>query len=101
MKYKAGDRVRILDKSGEFGFTSEMRKLIGNMYTIEHGYNYIHNINYYSIIEDEVAIWFWREDWLAPAIVDNSLNRKLYPNYIREGGYLVRPNIDVDRNDNA
>ena len=68
MKFKKGDRVLYR----------------GDLYTFTQ-YNYFdNNISYLKECSNYI-----HTSELKPAIIDNKLNRKLYPNYISKNGYLM------------
>lgn len=59
MKYKPGDKVRIVsEKTEEMGWNSEMNKYLGKTMTVEKVFR-----NYYNMVEDE-GQWFWDDDMI-------------------------------------
>lgn len=78
-KYKVGDKVRVLDHSNEFGFSSGMRKYIGKVLTVSHVDPLPSTAMSYQLKEATHAscpygFWWWDEDWLAPV---NGITKKL------------------------
>ena len=102
MKFKVGDKVRTIkerpivrtikerpieSKFKEVGFVDPMENFLDQEATIEKVKKTTLGNDMYTISTND---WNWTSDWLKPGIVDNKLNRKLYPNYIPIDGYLVR-----------
>ncbi len=104
MKYKIGDRVRVVNDFEDVGILGRKGKIIDifvkkrNMtydYIIQFddflpGYGhcgYGGGIN--SVSGEDGYCRFLYEDEILKEIVDNELNRKLYPSRVSDNGYLV------------
>lgn len=80
MGFKVGDKVKVVG----YQKGCDMDKFLGKVFKIREA----REDEWYHL---EGNIYTWRPDWLEPVLYNNPLNKKLYPNYIEENGYLVPP----------
>lgn len=91
--FEKGDKAIVKEYKEPFSgndyyyFNEDMVKLSGEVLTIayEDGYN----DGCYFVEENGFC---WDKDWILRAVLNNPLNKKLYPDRIEHKGYLVPKN---------
>lgn len=82
MKFKVGDKVKILRKDDTFGWSSSMQKCVGKTYVLEHAYP-----NPKDVTGWDIDGWIWSEDALelvSPLQEGGSLTEAQEPLYTIE-----------------